>query len=200
MKIKIKLPNWLMTIGNYIWCWWSNLRWYKATKEYPLQEKDIATQDEADKIDRFYEFLSRAANRVDEGFHYTNDGIDEFGDSMRPPAQCYKDLVEGSLKDDCDGFHSALYYIMSQKALHAPVYMASIGSRDGKRGHAILVGVDPLGGWFAQDYGATLNIVAFNQEELIKELQTHYTTRGYGEDAHVQLYTYDKKKGFRVKK
>jgi hypothetical protein len=36
MKIKIKLPNWLMTIGNYIWCWWSNLRWYKATKEYPL--------------------------------------------------------------------------------------------------------------------------------------------------------------------
>lgn len=82
MKIKIKLPNWLMTIGNYIWCWWSNLRWCRATKEYPLQEKDIATQDEADKIDRFYEFLSRAANRVDEGFHYTNDGIDEFGDSM----------------------------------------------------------------------------------------------------------------------
>lgn len=56
MKIKIKLPNWLMTIGNYIWCWWSNLRWCKATKEYPLQEKDIATQDEADKIDRFYNF------------------------------------------------------------------------------------------------------------------------------------------------
>ena len=36
MKIKIKLPNWLMTLGNYIWCWWSNLRWCKATKEYPL--------------------------------------------------------------------------------------------------------------------------------------------------------------------
>ncbi len=200
MKIKIKLPNWLMTIGNYIWCWWSNLRWCKATKEYPLQDKDIATQEEADKIDKFYEFLSNAANRVNEGFNYTYDGIDELGDSVRPPAQCYKDLVEGSLKDDCDGFHSALYHIMSQDTFHTPVYMASIGARNASKGHAILVGIDPLGAWFAQDYRATLGIVAFSQEELVKALQAHYATRGYGEEAHIQLYTYDKKKGFQVKK
>lgn len=196
---KIKWPNWIITIVNFFWCLWSNRRWKNAIKEYPIQDEDTATKEDGKEIDRFYDFLTKEANRVYEKFHYTKDGIDQLGDAVRPPAQCYKDLVDGALKDDCDGFHSALYHIMTQENIPGPMYLASISARDGSKGHAILVGVDPLGGWFAQDYTKTLNITVFNQVNMAKELQLYYSEHGYGENAYIQFYTYDKEKGFRIK-
>lgn len=51
-----------------------------------------------------------------ESYEYTPDGPSQLFDAMRPPAYCYKEYKQGKLRDDCDGFHSALYHILDRNA------------------------------------------------------------------------------------
>ena len=71
------------------------------------------------------------AKKYYDNFVYTKDYFDEF----RPPATCYKELVEGCLKDDCDGFHRRLLHCLQENG--CPAAIMSIVYQGG--GHAIVV-------------------------------------------------------------
>ena len=43
-KLKIRIPNFIIKIGNWLWVLWSNLRWCKAKKVCPLQPVDLVSK------------------------------------------------------------------------------------------------------------------------------------------------------------
>lgn len=45
-------------------------------------------------------------------FQYTYDDVTQLFDAMRSPATCYAEYKQGILRDDCDGFHAALYHMV----------------------------------------------------------------------------------------
>ena len=79
---------------------WSNLRNKKNITECPVEEKISKPL-----------FIVNIARQMYTKFTYQYDGPTELFDSMRFPAQCYTDYKNGLLKDDCDGFHAALYHV-----------------------------------------------------------------------------------------
>lgn len=81
---------------------WSNIRNKNNIIDYHVDEKIIDFRYDVLKIARI----------LYKNFQYTYDNATELFDSMRYPAQCYLDYKQGKLKDDCDGFHAAMYYIL----------------------------------------------------------------------------------------
>ena len=58
--------------------------------------------------------VKRVAEEVHNRFQYTPDNISHLYDAMDSPASCWQKAFEDSpLKDDCDGFHAALYWAVS---------------------------------------------------------------------------------------
>ena len=54
------------------------------------------------------------AQQINNRFKYTNDSWDRLYDSIDTPASCVLRTFERPpLRDDCDGFHSALYWFVS---------------------------------------------------------------------------------------
>ena len=117
MKLKIKLPDFIFQIGNLWWVFWSNIRWCRATKNFPLREEDTDKELANSSVDEFYEKLPNLINNIYKTFTWTEDGPDQLWDSIRPPAQCYEDAVNGALNDDCDGYHSAIYWILKNNGI-----------------------------------------------------------------------------------
>lgn len=52
-------------------------------------------------------------NLYKNNFVYKKDYIDE----LHTPAQCCKDLIEGKLYDDCDGWCAAIYHILHENEI-----------------------------------------------------------------------------------
>ena len=68
------------------------------------------------KLDTPYMILG-FATKMYNNFEYTYDGISDLFDSMKFPAECYNRLVTSIFKDDCDGFHAAVYHIAYKNKL-----------------------------------------------------------------------------------
>ena len=59
--------------------------------------------------------IGRTAQEIYSRFQYTNDSWDRLYDSIDTPASCVLRTFERPpLREDCDGFHSALYWFVSQ--------------------------------------------------------------------------------------
>lgn len=54
--------------------------------------------------------INNIVNNINNIFIYKKDFIDE----IHTPAQCYKNYHDNNFYDDCDGFHSAVYHILSK--------------------------------------------------------------------------------------
>ena len=125
--------------ANEVW-WpiWSNFRWRKVLKDYPVAEEHM--------VKNLTE--TRALVKVlYNGFKWTADDIKDLGDSITPPAQCYKDFSDGLLEDDCDGFHSLVYHCLAKSGMRC--YLLSVVSDNG--GHCVLV-FENKGKWYVNDY------------------------------------------------
>lgn len=85
---------------------WSNTKNKRNLVDMPIVEL-INTPKELETISK----------KLYKNFYYTYDNIDQLGDSQRFPAQCYKELKDGCLKDDCDGYHAALYHIANKRGI-----------------------------------------------------------------------------------
>lgn len=58
--------------------------------------------------------INHIVQEIYKRFQYTNDSWDRLYDSIDSPASCVLKAFENPpLKDDCDGFHSALYWFIS---------------------------------------------------------------------------------------
>lgn len=93
---------------------WSKIYWDSkgAVYKYPLLDCHKITYSSPDELSQKVKAL---ANEMRITFKYTSDNLWQLYDSMRPPADCYKQVVEnGKLYDDCDGFHALMYHILTQ--------------------------------------------------------------------------------------
>ena len=108
--------------------YWSNLINRDDIVNYPLKEEDICFTL-AD--------LRKVAERLKDNFKYVYDRPKELFDSMRFPAQCYKDFCCGELKDDCDGFAATLYHVAISSGLEG--YLLTYIPEDLTKGHTVFV-------------------------------------------------------------
>ena len=84
------------------WCFWSNIRFKNRVKD----DVDLYERDIIESIDD----VRRVSQQIYNRFKYVQDGIDQLWDAIIPPPQNYLNYVNGEIRDDCDGFHSAMYH------------------------------------------------------------------------------------------
>jgi len=84
---------------------WSNARLAESMRDYTPKAAQINSVAE----------LSAEIKRLYPNFHYTYDDASKGFDAMDPPPQCLANLESGGLKDDCDGYHAAIYYLIQKR-------------------------------------------------------------------------------------
>ena len=109
------------------WCIWSNIRFKQA-------ERNSTAIIDDDKIESLSD-IKFIARRAYENFTWTQDGIDQLGDAIVPPPCAYKQISDGKLLDDCDGFHAAMYHILSAHKIEC--YLLTATAFGG--GHCLLI-------------------------------------------------------------
>ncbi len=98
--------------------WATQMRYYWSTVRHSKSPKRLSTE-QAQKykslIPRTASQIQKTAQEIYSRFEYTNDNWDRLYDSIDTPASCVLRTFETPpLRDDCDGFHSALYWFVSQ--------------------------------------------------------------------------------------
>jgi len=84
---------------------WSNFRFRKSLKEYePLYPEIQNLQD-----------VMKATKELNKNFHYEYDDITMLFDAMDTPPSCLYHLETDGLKDDCDGYHAAMYHLLHKR-------------------------------------------------------------------------------------
>ena len=105
-------------------------------------------------------------------FVYKYDSATELFDSMRFPAQCYKELViDQKLEDDCDGWSAAMYHLAVKNGF-VPYVLSYVTSKVTKS-HSVLVfkyGV----GYYLIDYDNWGKFKKF--DSIIESLEMKYKT------------------------
>lgn len=96
MMLKLFLQNIWNKYLRYIY---SIFTCINDVKDMPVYEKIYSIDD-----------IKNIQQSLFKNFSYQKDFIDE----IHTPAQCYKDYFYNNFNDDCDGFHSALYHILSK--------------------------------------------------------------------------------------
>ncbi len=157
----------LYNLWRPFYIFWSNLYWANAVKDFILRDVDHIEKEE-----NYTHYLLRMANKLFDNFQYTKDNLEQLGDSIPPPPEAYKRFAEGTLKDDCDGFHSALYHIAHCNGIECK--LLSILSVKNDYGHCVLLFKDNE--WKVLDYNNTMTIdVAKKHYKKVTEEFVEYT-------------------------
>lgn len=88
---------------NYLRYWWSAIRYYKSPQ---------TTEVRVDLIPVSFSDIPVTVSEVYSRFTYTQDGLAELFDAMDSPAGAWERTFKQGLRDDCDGFHAALYWAL----------------------------------------------------------------------------------------
>lgn len=147
-------------IATRWWCFWSNTRFKNA-------ERFDARLDPEDYIRDLVD-VKATAKKIYENFKWTADGIDQLGDAITPPPQCYKTIKQATLYDDCDGFHSTLYHYMYNSDYEC--YLLSVVAIDG--GHCVLIYRDN-NKWRIVDYTRVYESF-FSIKDAVADYNKHY--------------------------
>lgn len=108
-----------------------------------------------------------------ESYEYTSDGPSQLFDAMRSPACCYREYKQGKLKDDCDGFHSALYHILDHNAWSC--CLITYVAEPLRLSHTVLA-VSFKRGWMILDYDWR-TICSQNLARLVEEVAKSNSAR-----------------------
>lgn len=145
---------------------WSNYR----------NKDNIVNLDVEEKVDLAYS-LAALASAWYNNFEYTYDGIRDLFDSMKFPAECYYRIKTSIFKDDCDGFHAALYHVAKQNKLQA--YLLTYINTTLIKSHTVVL-IKQLNKYWLLDYTTMLS-----DDTLEKVLDKALKRR------HVELLTYN---------
>lgn len=172
-KIKTFLWKIFSPFANEVW-WpmWSNLRWRNALKDHSVADEYLVKNLADIKV------LVRLLYKK---FKWVADDSTELGDSITPPAQCYRDFCNGLLEDDCDGFHSLVYHCLAKSGVRC--YLMSVVSDDG--GHCVLV-FNYKDNWYVNDYSKVHNGFA-TLKEAVEDYNKTYTN-SYCEEGSKVVY------------
>lgn len=112
---------------------WSSIRHKDSPKHF--------TQEQQQKykilIPKTLKMVHHLSQEIYHRFQYTNDSWDRLYDSIDSPASCVLKAFENPpLKDDCDGFHSALYWFVSH---NFDCRLLTTVTQDIKNSHTLLL-------------------------------------------------------------
>lgn len=128
--------------------------------------------------------LQAVALELYRNFEYTPDGITRLFDSIDTPAGAWERAFNpGPLRDDCDGFHAALYWAASKKL---ECFLLTLVTANIKDSHTLLV--VKMGSYYFVDY-TFISGGYSNLDTLVKDVQIH---RGMGEILLVEKSVYHK--------
>ncbi len=133
---------------------------------------------EAHTLDKYFpkrlsDILSTQKS-IYSNFIWTMDGFDRLLDSIRPPAAAWENaILKPPLRDDCDGFHSALYYAVNR---NFDCEILTVVTNPVRESHSVLVVKDNRRFYLCNyRYMTPLNRSHFNISSIIEELrQTYY--------------------------
>lgn len=120
------------------WCnvwrnFWSWIRWHKYTKIESMPVPEVNDKNLRTTLFRRY---SR--------YQWTADGIDELGDSFRPPQYNFNesekavmDSSAGPLRGDCDDYHSMVYHILKNNGYN--VALITVVTKPFTKSHTMTV-------------------------------------------------------------
>ncbi len=114
--------------------WVSNLRYRWSRFRHRNSPKTSFLRQ--DLIPQNFSDIQRTAKELYKHFEYTLDDITRLYDSVDTPASCWNRAFTERLKDDCDGFHSALYWAVSQRF---DCYLLTLVTKDIINSHSLLV-------------------------------------------------------------
>ena len=134
-----KIVKFIGDIAMLWWTSWSNFRYRKTVKFYDV----IAEEDKANSLAA----IKLIARNIYKKFKYKNDTRADLYDAIVPPTQNYINYTNGIVEDDCDGFHSTLYYCLAKSDIECYLLTANtLGS-----GHCILL-FSYKNEWYIDDY------------------------------------------------
>jgi len=125
--------------------WTENLRYRWSRRRHA--RAPVTTTVRRDLIPKRFSDIQRVADELRSRFIYTRDGIDRLWDSIDTPASCWERAFPGPLRDDCDGFHAALYWAVSH---NFRCYLLTLVTRQIVDSHVLLY--IRHGGHFYLDY------------------------------------------------
>ena len=187
---KNKFYKFFGDIAMLWWCFWSNIRFRKAIRN----NYGIIIEDKVNNLNE----IKALVKRLYKKFKWTADGPDQLWDAITPPSQTYNHYLAGELKDDCDGFHSLVYYCLYNNEIEC--YLLTANAAKFSDGHCILL-FKYNGKWRVNDYTRVYNgfdtpVEAIeNYNEIFPEM---YDTK---EVVYNGLISYDFNKGkFHIEK
>ena len=115
---------------------WSRIRHITSPKEVPahlLPKYSIY-------IPKNVSDVGRVTQELWNRFEYTYDSWDRLYDSIDTPASCWMRAFENTpLRDDCDGFHSAMYWTVSRMGGVRNCLLLTVATREIKQSHSVLI-------------------------------------------------------------
>jgi len=114
--------------------WVKNLRYRWSRLRHIMSP--IKTSVRPDLRPQTARSVKRVAEKLIERFIYTPDGVTRLFDSIDTPAGAWERAWSPRyLRDDCDGFHAALYWAVH---FHLPCYLLTIVTADIRKSHTLL--------------------------------------------------------------
>lgn len=164
--------------------------WNRIRTSYSklISTNDIKQYNSGIKILSIRGFMMKLISLYKSNFIYKKDFIDE----LHHPAHCCKNLIEGKLHDDCDGWCSAVYHIIHENGFKC--YIVTTIYTDG--GHCFIL-FKYIDGYYIIDYtdiqGSFSNI---------KQVEDYIINKKY-KDTHLfhnyLIYDYKNNKYIEVK-
>lgn len=121
---------------------WSNIRNKNNLKDCEVEGTFETPSSIVEEAKKYY-----------HNFEYVPDGWDDLFDSMKFPAECYQRLINTVFKDDCDGYHAAMYHIAKKKGFNS--CLLTYIPTDIKEGHTVVL-IKYLSRYWILDYDKVL--------------------------------------------
>lgn len=167
---------------DYLKPFWSRIRWCRKRKieAYPLQ----------DHITETYTIQTMCSD-VYRKFTWTMDDITQLGDSYAPVEYMYNQYVDSAttgkkFQDDCDGFHSVIYHILTQNGYDCVLF--TIATKPITKSHTMVI-------FKKDDCYYLINYTSVQKytvgTTIQKIVDTYNATHGLKKEHYWNLHKYD---------
>lgn len=160
---------------------WNNFRFRKSIKEYiPLSNELNTIGDLQERVGELY-----------KSFTYKYDDISMLFDAIDTPPQCLFYLENSTLKDDCDGYHAAIYHLVTHRVENASnIKLITVVTKPFTNSHTMCV-FDLNDKTFLADYQKVIEIQGYS--DALDHMKQAYSTK----PIYYHLNTWDAEKGWK---
>lgn len=136
---------------------WSRIRHFRSPRVSSIR---------TDLVPQNLDEVKLVAAEINRNFVYRRDGFSRLFDSIDTPAGCWERTFKtGPLKDDCDGFHAALYWAVSRK-MHC--FLFTIAALNITHSHTLLC-IEANNYYYIADY-TYISKGFLCKEDVIKDI------------------------------